>query len=360
MIKKHLKVLIITSIIILLPAVAGLILWNKLPEVLPTHWGFSDDANGYSGKVFGVLGMPLILLAVQWLLAFLSGFDRKSHEQNPKAYRVVFWIIPAISLIMGIITYFIALDVKFKFSMFFSLLFGLMFIGIGNYLPKVRRNFTMGIKIKPLLESEANWNATHRMAGKLWVVCGIVMLLTAFLPEIWFAAVMITVVLVAIIVPVIYAYRFRATHPEDAVNTIDISKEVKKAPLIVTAVVVPIILIIVGIIMFTGDVHTEIMDDSFSVSSTYYGKITVDFADVESLNFVQSNEPGIRTYGFQNTRLLLGSFRNEEFGNYTRYSYTGNGACIVIKIDGKTLVIGGRTEAETKEIYDSLYSACEF
>ncbi len=360
MIKKHLKTLIITSLIILLPAVVGLILWNRLPDVLPTHWGFSDEANGYSGKVFGVFGLPVTMLAVQWLLAFLSGFDRKSTEQNPKAYRVVFWIIPAISCIMGIVTYFIALDIDFKFTMLFSILFGLMFIGIGNYLPKVRQNFTMGIKLKPLLESEANWNATHRMAGKLWVVCGLIMFATAFLPEIWFVIIMVAVILIAIIVPVVYAYRYKATHPDEELKALELPASTKKISIIISAIVLPIILIVVGIIMFTGDIHTEINDDSFSVSSTYYGKITVDFDDIDSVRFVEGVSPGMRIYGFQSAKLLLGNFRNDEFGNYTRYSYTGSGACIVIKVDGKTLVVGGRTEAETRELYESLRRAGGF
>ena len=61
MIKKHLKLLIITSVVILLPILAGVILWNRLPDTMVTHWGADGVADGWSGKGFAVFVLPLIL-----------------------------------------------------------------------------------------------------------------------------------------------------------------------------------------------------------------------------------------------------------------------------------------------------------
>ena len=65
MIKKNLKVLIITSLVILLPIVAGVILWNQLPEQIPSHWNMNGEVDGWSSKPFAVFGMPLMMLAFQ-------------------------------------------------------------------------------------------------------------------------------------------------------------------------------------------------------------------------------------------------------------------------------------------------------
>ena len=73
MIKKNLKVLIITSIIILLPILAGVFLWDQLPEQIPAHWNASGEVDGWSSKPFTVFGMPLILLAFQWLCVLGEG-----------------------------------------------------------------------------------------------------------------------------------------------------------------------------------------------------------------------------------------------------------------------------------------------
>lgn len=83
MIKKNLKVLIITSIVILLPILAGLILWNQLPEQIPSHWNASGEIDGWSSKAFSVFGIPLILLAAQWLCVLGSAADPKK-ENHPQ------------------------------------------------------------------------------------------------------------------------------------------------------------------------------------------------------------------------------------------------------------------------------------
>ena len=85
---------------------------------------------------------------------------------------------------------------------------GLMFMGIGNYMPKVKQNYSLGIKVTWTLNNEENWNATHRLAGKLWTAGGLLMLLTAFLPgnrHIYAAPLLLGVM---VLVPVAYSWWF--------------------------------------------------------------------------------------------------------------------------------------------------------
>lgn len=83
------------------------------------------------------------------------------------------------------------------------LFMGVLFIIIGNLLPKMRQSTTMGIKLPWTLHSEENWNKTHRFSGKLWVAGGIVILATAFLGSFW---ILIAVLLVMVIIPTLYSY----------------------------------------------------------------------------------------------------------------------------------------------------------
>ena len=87
-----------------------------------------------------------------------------------------------------------------------NLLLGVIFIVIGNYLPKCRQNYTVGIKVPWTLASEANWDATHRMAGKLWVAGGVLILLLAIQP--WIPAFPISLVLILAVtfIPMIYSF----------------------------------------------------------------------------------------------------------------------------------------------------------
>lgn len=203
MIKNNKGKLILTSIAILLPVLVGLILWNDLPDTIATHWGFNGQADGYSSKALAVLGLPLLLLVVHWFCVFATKLDPKHKEINPKMFSIVLWICPAISIVMNTMVYLIALGKEIRFVSGVIIFMGLLFIIIGNYLPKCRQSFTMGIKLPWTLESEENWNKTHRMAGVLWVTGGIVIIATAIFESF---IVFFSIVMLMVIVPTVYSY----------------------------------------------------------------------------------------------------------------------------------------------------------
>ena len=185
MIKKNLKVLIVTSIVILLPILAGLFLWNQLPEKVPSHWNAAGQVDGWSSKGFAVFGMPLILLAAQWLCVLATAADPKSKNHSEKMLHLVLWIMPVITTVLHVVTYAVALGQPVRVEIVMPILLGLVFVIIGNYLPKCKQNYTIGIKIPWTLDSEENWNKTHRFAGRIWVACGFLMILTAFFDIFW-------------------------------------------------------------------------------------------------------------------------------------------------------------------------------
>ena len=209
MMKANKKTLIITSIVTMLPVLIGIICWNRLPDVMATHFGFNNEANGFSSKAFAVFGLPLILLAVLWVGAFVTAHDPKRQNISPKMFSLMLWIAPVISLVAAATIYPVNLGYELDIAFFSELLLGLMFIIIGNYLPKARQNYTIGIKIPWTLANEENWNRTHRLAGYLWMICGILMILislTRFIPAEW----LVGIFLIMVLVPCIYSFWLHA------------------------------------------------------------------------------------------------------------------------------------------------------
>ena len=209
MMKANKKTLIITSIVTMLPVLIGIICWNRLPDVMATHFGFNNEANGFSSKAFAVFGLPLILLAVLWVGAFVTAHDPKRQNISPKMFSLMLWIAPVISLVAAATIYPVNLGYELDIAFFSELLLGLMFIIIGNYLPKARQNYTIGIKIPWTLANEENWNRTHRLAGYLWMICGILMILislTRFVPAEW----LVGIFLIMVLVPCIYSFWLHA------------------------------------------------------------------------------------------------------------------------------------------------------
>ena len=203
MIKKHLKTLIITSILTLLPILAGLYLWNTLPEQVPSHWDVNGEIDGWSSKPFFVFGLPSIMLAAQWLCVLVTAADPKKANHSGKVLHLVLWIIPLLSIILSAMTYIVVLGHAVRVEVVMPLVIGLVFTIIGNYLPKCKQSYTVGIKIPWTLHSEENWNRTHRFAGRLWLVCGFGIMLTAFVGGFW---VFLPIVLVMVLAPMVYSY----------------------------------------------------------------------------------------------------------------------------------------------------------
>ena len=84
MIKNQKWRVLISSVVILLPMLAGLLIWNQLPATMTSHWGADGVADGAMPKAFMVFGTPLILLAVHLLLMWASLALEKNKNQNNK------------------------------------------------------------------------------------------------------------------------------------------------------------------------------------------------------------------------------------------------------------------------------------
>lgn len=203
MIKKNLKMMIITSIFLLAPIVAGVILWDELPAQVATHFGQNGEPNGWSPKEFAVFGLPLLLLAVHWICVAFTGADPKNKNISEKMTALVLWICPVVSIVGCGSTYLYALDASINSTSIGAMFLGVAFIVIGNYMPKMKQSYTIGIKIPWALNSEENWNRTHRLAGYVYMIGGIAVTIVGFLQIQWLV---FTIFIVMAIIPTAYSY----------------------------------------------------------------------------------------------------------------------------------------------------------
>ena len=203
MIKKHLKTLIITSIITLSPIIFGIINWNVLPDEIATHFGADGTPDGFSSKAFVVFGMPFMMLGFHLLCFFGTKLDPKKKNINDTMMKFVLWIIPCLTILVNALSYSHALGKPLNPNFWINIVMGIVFIFVGNYLPKCKQSYTMGIKLPWTLDSEDNWNKTHRFGGKVYVAVGVVVMLTSFLGNMF---VMLGCTFVAVILPTVYSY----------------------------------------------------------------------------------------------------------------------------------------------------------
>ncbi|MBO6048027.1 MAG: SdpI family protein [Erysipelotrichaceae bacterium] len=199
------KLIIFTSLLILCPMIFGIAIYNRLPETLPTHWNFNGQIDGYSSRRFVVYIMPLMLLAIHLVCSLVISLDPKNQNVSRKIKNLVLWIVPVVSVFVSYAIYSNALGKTVDITTLPFMFIGILFMIIGNYMPKTRQNYTIGIKIPWTLDNEDNWNATHRFAGKLWFVGGFIFLIASIL-KIVNPLIEIIFVLVIAIIPTIYSY----------------------------------------------------------------------------------------------------------------------------------------------------------
>lgn len=203
MIKKNLKTMIFTSVIILAPIVVGLILWDKLPAQMATHFDANGVADDWSPKEFAVFGLPLLLLAVHWFCIAFTSVDPKKQNFSDKIITLIMWLCPVVSIAGNGATYLYALDNTVNTVPMALLLVGSMFLVIGNYMPKMKQSYTIGIKIPWALNSEENWNRTHRMGGRTFMLAGFITIIAGFMQLFWLVPVAL---IIATFIPVIYSF----------------------------------------------------------------------------------------------------------------------------------------------------------
>lgn len=175
-----------TTILVLLmiagAVMAGLVLWNRLPDPMASHWNVNDQVDGYMSRFWGVFLMPLITLGMFVLFLVIPSIDPL--KANIAQFRDVFNLF--ITLIVAFMLYIYALTLRWNlgftnFGMSKAMLpaMGILFFFIGYMLRKAKRNFFIGIRTPWTLSSDRVWDETHRLGSVLFMASGVLAFLGA-------------------------------------------------------------------------------------------------------------------------------------------------------------------------------------
>ena len=327
---EHKGKLILSSLVTLLPALAG--------------WRLAWEAAA--------------LLAAHWLVLLIVFSDRRNREnQSRKAVGMIFWVIPFVSLLMGGVAVMIEQGVSSAgaLSSLMALGFGLLLLLLGNYMPKFRQNSFMGIRVKWTLENEANWNATHRFGGKVWVAGGFACMAGALLPADAMGVFFPAVLLVIVALPIAYSYHYSKKQPAADKTPLP---PVPPSQRIAAGVLAAAVLVIAVWVLLMGSAEVQYGADSFTVAASGWEDLTVAYSDIAAVDYLPAEavpDGGIRTYGLGNLRVGFGHFSNDAYGDYTRYTYRSCGDCVrLTTASGRTILLNGPDQAATRGIYETL------
>jgi len=182
-----------------------LILYPSLPEQIPIHYNFQWEVDGYGPKYAALLlgALPLVLCGLFYILLYI---DPKREQMGDRIYDK---IQTAVIILMIAVNWICLASVRYPqkdVSVWISVAIGVVFIIIGNYLPKVKPNYFLGIRTPWTLSSDVVWRKTHRLGGYLFILIGCVIMSTAVVNESWYAYVVGSILVIG--VTAIYGYSY--------------------------------------------------------------------------------------------------------------------------------------------------------
>lgn len=184
------------------------VVYPKLPETIPTHWDMSGQPNGWSGRLFGALVMPILLVVVWVFMLVLPAIDPRgsNYAKFGGAFAAMIDSIMLFMLGTHIIILRAALGYPVAIQRVVPFGIGVLFVVMGNLLPRARPNWFVGIRTPWTLSSDRVWEKTHRFGGRIFVVGGLLIIIAALVMAQWAQVVLVAVVTLSVASVLIYSY----------------------------------------------------------------------------------------------------------------------------------------------------------
>ena len=193
---------------VLLPFMYLGYLWNSLPEKVPIHWNVKGEIDDWGTK-YSLIGVLFLLPVFTYVLMLvIPKIDPKKRVElmGGKYYQIKFMMVIFMSVLALFILHSSSSQTLSSPSIVFVLV-GLLFMALGNYFKVIKQNYFLGLKTPWTLESEEVWKLTHILAGKLWIVGGLlIVIFSLVLPEDINFYIFMTITAIISIVPIVYSY----------------------------------------------------------------------------------------------------------------------------------------------------------
>jgi uncharacterized membrane protein len=161
--------------IVLAPFVYLSIIWDSLPEKVPTHWNYKGDVDKWGHKYSLIALLFLLPVLTYILMLVIPKIDpkRKIKLMGRKYSQLKFILVLFMSTVAFIILH-ISVHQSTSSPNLIFISIGVLLIALGNYFKVIQPNYFIGIKTPWTLESKEVWKLTHKLAGKLWIAGGLI------------------------------------------------------------------------------------------------------------------------------------------------------------------------------------------
>lgn len=198
---------LLPTILIIGIFLVGVWLYPDLPERIPSHWNSQGQVDAWSGRNFSVFFFPALILAIYLLMSFIPLIDplRKRYKDFEMAYFGIKIILILFLSSLYLFSLFSVFYPNLNINYFIIPGISLLFVVIGVLMPKIKKNYFVGIRTAWTIHSERVWDETHKFGGKIFIAAGIVSFSGILIPQYSFLIFIISAIAAALI-SIIYSY----------------------------------------------------------------------------------------------------------------------------------------------------------
>lgn len=173
--------------LVIATAALSALVYSRLPNPMPIHWNWRGVADGWAPTAVGAWLMPVFMLLLIGLFYLLPRFDsrRANYERFWPEYQLMIVAVTGMLASMHVAMLAIALGYQVPIMKFAMIMVGVLFIVLGNIMPRIRPNHIAGFRTKATLSNDVVWSRTHRAGGAAMMIAGIVILLGSLAPAAW-------------------------------------------------------------------------------------------------------------------------------------------------------------------------------
>jgi uncharacterized membrane protein len=191
----------------LVAIVVTILFWNKFPNQIPIHWNIQGQVDNYGPKwaLLFFLHLPIVILAIMTIIPKIDP-QKNNYYKHARAYYILKVAVPYFFYLIYAVIVMYSIGIKIDVFNITLVCVGVLWIVIGNQLPRFRHNYFVGIRTPWTLANQDVWRKTHRIGGYCLTVSGAIIIVFSFMPSILAKTVGVCILLVGALTPVVFSY----------------------------------------------------------------------------------------------------------------------------------------------------------
>lgn len=171
-------------VILIVPFFVSAYFWDELPDEVPTHFNIQGEADDWGPKWMAAYMIPMIGIGTYLMILLLPAIDPKKKIESAQKPVAAIRMFTSVFMV-GIYAFVMAasLGTTINFSNYIIIGVGMLILIVGNYMNSIKPNYFIGIRTPWTLENEEVWKRTHRLSSKIWIVGGLLLMLSPLVPE---------------------------------------------------------------------------------------------------------------------------------------------------------------------------------